>query len=788
MNARVSRSSMAPRASRDDVQRRFILAREHYGAGRLDEAERALRKVLKRAPKAPEALHLMGLIAARRGSTEAAEQWLRQCTVAAPDHLPAHINLGNLHLSRRDPAAAEACYTAAIRLEPRHPVAHYNRGCCLSALGRLQDAMDAYRKSIRLKPDFAEPAINLASVLCECERYSEAEAIYRDLTRRYPERDEVRLQLGKVCHLTGRLGEAREHYAAILRASPDHAGARLALASALLVDHRVADAAELIKQAGASGGARKTEFLITLASLRAAQGDPRSAIKHLTDAIEAGAASPQHFLTLADLYGEIRDRAKAVAVLEQSLARFGERPAGLLPALVVNQRYLCDWRGSEERLGRLLEQLRGPSPPPISVFAALFLPGLSASELQRLTRAEARRFDALAASALPTRSSAASSARRLRIGYLSADLHEHATAYLTASVFEAHDRERFEIFAYSYGPDDQSATRRRLIDAFEHFIDIRELSHTQAATRIRDDEIDILVDLKGYTRGARTEILALRPAPIQVNWLGYPGTMAVPFMDYLIADRVVIPPEQASSYDEALAYLPDAYAPVDPRRSVAETPGRAAAGLPEEGFVFCCFNNPRKITPEMFERWCRLLHAVPGALLWLFASQDAVIENLRKEAERREIDPLRLVLAPRVSQPEHLARLALADLMLDTLPYNAHTTASDALWMGVPVLTCVGDTFASRVAASLLRAAGLPELITSSLDAYEAEALRLATDPLALAGVRQRLALARETTPYFDPAGFARQLETLYARMRARLDSGQAPKMLMPDQGQTSGV
>ncbi|UHD14524.1 O-linked N-acetylglucosamine transferase family protein [Thiocapsa bogorovii] len=788
MKSRVSKSLMAPQPPRDDVRRRFMQAREHYGAGRLDEAERALRKVLKRAPKAPQALALMGQIAARRGSLEEAEQWLRQCTVAAPDHLPARINLGNLLLSRGDPAAAEACYTAAIRLEPRHPVAHYNRGCCLSALGRLQDAMDAYRESIRLKPDFAEPAINLASVLCECERYAEAEAIYRDLIRTHPGRADVRLQLGKVCHLTGRFGEAREHYEAILRASPNNAGARLALASALLVDHRVAEAGELIKQAGSSGGARKTELLIALASLRAAQGDPRSAIKHLTDAIEAGAAAPQHFLTLAGWYGEIRDRAKAVAVLEQSLARFGERPAGLLPALVVNQRYLCDWRGSEERLGRLLEQLRGPSPPPISAFAALFLPGLTASDLQRLTRAEARRFDASAASVLPARSSVAPSPRRLRIGYLSADLHEHATAYLTASVFEAHDRERFEVFAYSYGPDDQSATRRRLIDAFEHFVDIRELGHTQAATRIRDDEIDILVDLKGYTRGARTEILALRPAPIQVNWLGYPGTMAVPFMDYLIADPVVIPPEQASSYDEALAYLPDAYAPVDPHRHIAETPRRAAAGLPDDGFVFCCFNNPRKITPEVFERWCRLLQAVPGSLLWLFASQDAAIDNLKQEAERRGIDPRRLVLAQRVPQPEHLARLALADLMLDTLPYNAHTTASDALWMGVPVLTCVGDTFASRVAASLLHAAGLPELITSSLDAYEAKALRLATDPLALAEVRQRLALARETAPYFDPSGFARHLEALYVRMHERLAAGLVPQMLVPDQGQASGV
>nr|WP_242482326.1 hypothetical protein [Thiocystis violacea] len=369
---------------------------------------------------------------------------------------------------------------------------------------------------------------------------------------------------------------------------------------------------------------------------------------------------------------------------------------------------------------------------------------------------------------------------RLRIGYLSDDFQEHATAYLTASLFERHDRGQFEIFAYSTGPDDGGPMRRRLAAAFDHFVDIRSMPHLAAAQRMRDDGIDILVDLKGYTKNARLEILALRPSPIQVSWLGFPGGLGAAFIDYLIADPVVIPPEHAVHYDESIAYLPGTYAPVDDARVVAETPARAAVGLPEDGFVFCCFNDPYKITPDIFDRWCRVLRDTPNGILWLYARTDAAQNNLRREAQARGVAPERLIFAPKLPQAEHLARLAQADLFLDTRPVNAHTTASDALWMGVPVLTCPGDTFASRVAASLVTAVGVPELIAADLDHYETLARELAKRGDALAAIKMQLRKARQESIFFDSQQFVGHLEDVYRRMWGRHTKGEAPVQLGP--------
>ena len=315
------------------------------------------------------------------------------------------------------------------------------------------------------------------------------------------------------------------------------------------------------------------------------------------------------------------------------------------------------------------------------------------------------------------------------IAYLSADFHEHATAWLIAELFEKHDHGRFAIYGYSYGPRDDSPLRRRLACALDRFVDVRDLSYAEAARRIAADEVDILVDLKGYTQDARSEIVAFRPAPLQVSYLGYPGTLGAEFMDYILVDDFVVPPEQQPFFTEKLVHLPGCYQVNDSRREIApRTPSRAECGLPEEGLVFCCFNNSYKITPQVFGVWMELLQAVPGSVLWLLEGNRFMPANLRREAEGRGVAAERLVFAPRKPLPEHLARHRLAALFLDTFPVNAHTTASDALWAGCPVLTLAGETFVSRVAGSLVRSVGLPELITASLEDYRATALRLARE------------------------------------------------------------
>jgi len=368
---------------------------------------------------------------------------------------------------------------------------------------------------------------------------------------------------------------------------------------------------------------------------------------------------------------------------------------------------------------------------------------------------------------------------RIRVAYLSADFHTHATALLAAGLFEAHDRSRFEIFALSFGPDDGGEMRRRLTHAFEHFEDVRHLTDRQIAELIHSRGIDIAVDLKGYTLGARPQIFTYRPAPVQVSFLGYPGTSGGDFMDYIVADRTVIPESERGFYSEQVIHMPECYQVNDAWRDPGVAPTRHAAGLPEDAFVFCCFNNAYKISPSVFDDWMRILRAVPGSILWLLEGTAAAMANLRTAATGYGVHADRLVFAPWQSAAVHLARCALADLFLDTRPYTAHTTASDALRSGVPLITQPGGSFASRVATSLLRAIGVDSLSVGSREAYVSLAIRLAQSPSELKGLKQKLALARQSSPLFDPVRYCRHLETAFEIICARARRGEAPGPLV---------
>jgi protein O-GlcNAc transferase len=366
---------------------------------------------------------------------------------------------------------------------------------------------------------------------------------------------------------------------------------------------------------------------------------------------------------------------------------------------------------------------------------------------------------------------------RIRLAYLSADFHAHATAYLMGGLFESHDRSRFELIAISFGPDDNSEMRERLKGAFDKFIDVGNQSDRDVATLIRNLEIDIAVDLKGFTTDSRTGIFALRAAPLQVSYLGYPGTMGAEYIDYIIADSIVIPASNKKYFSENVVYLPNSYQPNDRNRQIGDRAfTRGEAGLTESGFVFCCFNNNYKITPTVFDRWMRMLKQVEGSVLWLYEDNVSATANLRKEAEARKVSPERLVFAKHMSLPDHLARYRLADLFVDTLPVNAHTTASDALWAGLPVLTQIGETFAGRVAGSLLTAIGLPELITSTPIAYEDLAIELATNPEKLTFIRRKLAANQLTTPLFNTKLSTKHIEAAYTAIYERYQAGLAPE------------
>lgn len=474
-------------------------------------------------------------------------------------------------------------------------------------------------------------------------------------------------------------------------------------------------------------GGDNFDALHLLGVLGARQGRVDEAIELIIEALGRNPGSAEaHILLTVCAWSEL---TRVVETLRERVTKgkSGEiSPLGLLPLPETNasEQYLCARQYAEQQYSGFLSR-----------------PPLCGTELR-------------------------AAQNRLRIGYLSADYHEHPVSYLVAEVIERHDRSRFEVFGYSYGPDSESPMRRRMRAAFDTFREIRPLSHQAAAQQILEDRIDILVDLTGYTTDTRLEILALRPAPVQVSWLGYPGTLGHPQLaDYMIGDPIVSPIAHAAHYSETLALMPNCFQPNNRQRAVGAAPQRAAAGLPAQGFVFCCFNQSYKITSAMFDLWCRLLAEVPGSVLWLLGESVAVQRNLQRDAQQRGVMPERLIFVPRVNYADHLARYQLADLFLDTLPFNAGATASDALWAGVPLVTCSGETFAGRMASSLLNATGLPELITHSLQEYESLALKLATDSTLLARTKARLARNHDTCPLFDSERFTLDLERLLCRM-----------------------
>jgi len=439
---------------------------------------------------------------------------------------------------------------------------------------------------------------------------------------------------------------------------------------------------------------------------------------------------------------------------------------------------LCDWDAVERAIGEL--EARAAREPAeqwtlrVDPFVVQLLP-IDPNLVVEAVRQHARRVARTAVAV--ERQAHAARPPRCRLGYVAAEFRDHATAHLAAGLFEQHDRGRFELFAYSLSRGDGSDYTQRARAAFDHFVDLSAVSDVDAARKMASDGIDILIDLKGYTSGARPGIFARRPAPIQVNYLGYPGSMQAAFIDYLIADAIVVPRRHFQWFSESVVWLPESYQPNDDRQRIDDlTPSRENLGLPERGMVYCCFNRSYKIERETFAAWMRILSVVPGSVLWLLWSNAATETRLREAAVRAGVDPARLLFAQRMPKPEHLARHRVADLFLDTHTVNAHTTGSDALWAGLPLLTWPGETFASRVAASLLEAIGLPELVVSSLADYETTAVALGRDPERLHRIRERLAENRLKMPLFRTADYARSLERALETMQARQLRGERPE------------
>ena len=708
-----------------------------YRGGHFDETETLCRAILRVEAAHFDAVHLLAVVQSGLGRLQQALASYDKALAIKPAHAGALNNRGNVLRDLKRFEDALASYDQALAIKPDNVDAVKNRGITLHDLKRFENALASYDKALEIKPDDAAALNNRGVTLSFLSRFEDELTSYARALAVEPGCADALNNRGNVLRYLKRFEDALASYDKALAIKPDYAEALYNRGNVLQ---------ELKRFAGAVASYNKALGI---------KADHAEALYNCGIALLA-LNRPEEALVSYD---------KALAIKPDHIYAF----SGLAYSALKN----CDWR----RTAELDREIRAHVVGRKSIIVPLTLLGYCADASLQLQCARSYIDNRIPVLPQPLWNGTMFRHERVRIAYLSADFHRHAIAYLMANLFELHDRTHFEVLGVSFGVDDKSDMRARLIKSFDQFYDVRLKSDRDVAQLLNELQVDIAIDLMGYTQGARPEILSYRPAPIQVNYLGYPGTMGAGFIDYVIADRTVLPFDQQHFYTEKIVQLPECYQVNDSQRKIADrTATRWEAGLPDLGFVFCCFNNNYKITAPVFDLWMRLLQAVQGSVLWLLRDNASAQSNLRKEAATRGIDPTRLVFADPLLPEDHLARHRLADLFLDTLPYNAHTTASDALWAGIPLITCRGESFAGRVAASLLNAVGLPELVTTSLAEYEELALRLATDASRLQSIRRKLEQTRLSCPLFDTDRFRRHIEAAYLTMWEIWQQGQGPR------------
>jgi predicted O-linked N-acetylglucosamine transferase (SPINDLY family) len=698
----------------------------------------------------------------------------------SPGVAEAWLLLGMIHRQAGKMDRAVQAYRRALEVNPNHAEAYNNLGNALWQLRQYPEAIDSYRKVLSLRPDWIEIYLRLSVVLLDNQQYSESAEVCRQGLMVKPDHADFYINLGTAERRQGHLDAAIESYRQAARLKPEsitpHQLLCLALQDVGRTQELIAAHRECLKF-----HPDVVEFINNLGVLYQQLGHTDQAIACYEEALSKGLRNITAYSNLGNAYHTKRDFPAALRAYQAGF-ELDPRHAVLQSMASHVRQKLCDWENltnwREEVLRPALDWNEPASeiPPPPFNFLAPPEP-ITLEEQLRIAEHYAAH---LKHEIQPSRAFVRQDPAKLRIGYVSADYHNHATMHLMGGLFRRHDRNRFEIYAYSLGADDGSDYRKRAIEEVDHFFDIALLSNEDAARKIHADGIHILVDLKGYTGSARPGIFPHRPAPIQVSYLGYPGTLGGDFMDYVLADPIVTPPEHQPYYTEKLVLLPHAYQINDNTQPIADEPSsRMACDLPDHAFVFCCFNSPYKIDPTIFTAWMEILKQTKNSVLWLFSGDATVIGNLRRQAEQRGVDGQRLRFASSLPKPHHLARLRLADLFLDTRFYNAHTTASDALWAGLPLITVPGETFAARVAASLLTAVGLPELIVADLEAYVKLAVELAHSSEKRSQLRKKLQDNRLVYPLFDTDLFTKHLERAYTLMWDRWLQGEPATMLV---------
>jgi len=754
------------------IQTMFHKAIQDYQLGHLKEAEEILRHCVQLDAKIFDVIHLLAVVYASQEKHQTAIEYYKKALELSPNNASALSNIGSSLNSIGHNQEAFSVFQKAIKIDPSEPIAWYNAANTLCDTGEYEESLAYYERSIKLNPQHCPALINYGKALFELKRYSEALTFYDEALRINQDSLDCLINKGATLKELTRYDEAITHYDKTLSLKPDYAegwsNKGIALNGLKRYDDAIAhfDKALSLKPDYAEGWNNKGIAIYGLKRFEEAIAHYDKALTLKPDYHEAWSNKG---VTL-DFLKKHSESAKCY----QKAIIFETEDSYLLGQAHHQMMLGCDWSDYKKNVNKIF-QLTNEGRKASEPFG---FQGIAISEelLKKCSEIYSNdRFPPLdnLSKFLQYKH------QKIRIGYLCGEFRNQATSILMTRVWELHDESKFEIFAFDNGWDDGSEYRQRITGAFSNLFDITRLSDLDTAKLIQQNEIDILINLNGFFGFARQVVFSYKPAPIQVNYLGFPGTMGVKYMDYIIADKVVVPEESKLHYVEKLVYLPNCYQANDDMRKISDRKfSKVELGLPGNAFVFACFNNSYKITPTIFDSWMRILSFVQGSVLWLLADSPIAKDNLIKEALARGIDSCRLVFAERLPISEHLARHDLADLFLDTLPYNAHTTCSDALWAGLPVLTLMGHTFPGRVSSSLLNAIGLPELVTSTQEEYEALAIELALNSKKLADIKLKLAKNRLSTPLFDTPLFVKNLEAAYIQMYKRDQLGIQPDHL----------
>ncbi len=753
-----------------ELAEQLSLAHNLHRQGEAAAARQIYEQILQGDPKHFEALNGMGTLAGQLNELGAAIQYFDRAIEARPAEPAAHINRGSALKRLGQFAAALASFDRALALNDREAVAHYGRAEIYRDMDRNVEALGSYESAITSNPAFAQAHFRRATLLQELGELSAAVSAYEQAIVVAPLHADAHANKGLALLRLRQFAAAVSSFDEAIAIRPDQAVTYLFRGNALKELQRFEeslasyDGALAIDPGYAECHVNRGVLLFSL-------GRSDEALASYTRAIAAKPDCAEAYMNRAYLLRTRNCFAAAMADY-RTAAQLAPNLDYLPGARLELALQTCDWSGFDALVAEITAGVSADRAVshPFNLLAALDSPDLQLRAAQFWIRNSCPPNPSLGSFA--TRSRAA----KLRIGYFSADFREHPLHHLLAGLIETHDRSKFEVFGFAFGPDTEDECRRRLARGFDRFIDVRERSDRETALLSRSLDIDIAVDLGGHTFNSRSGIFALRAAPLQINYLGYLGTLGAGYIDYIIGDRTVVTPRSESSFAEKIIYLPDCFQVNDRKRRIADRVfTRGEVGLPESACVFCCFNASYKIQPAIFASWMRILKHAHGSVLLLVDGDAAVADNLRASAARHGIDPRRLIFAQRLPAPEYLARYRVADLFLDTVPYNAGATASDALWAGVPVLTLAGDAFAARIGASLLSAVGLPELIATTPEEYESLAIELAGDRPRLAALKQKLAENRLTRPLFDTDRFARQLEAAFTTIQDRYEAGLPP-------------